>query len=96
MIKNGVGSVDGFGREAQEQRLIDVGILRGREARLEVEGVEVVVSGSSKKKRLITCTEGTTGVVMEVGEEARDGNEERVTAVEEVIMQDEGTSGVGE
>ena len=30
------------------------------------------------------------------GKEARDGDEERVIAVEEVIVLDEGTSGVGE
>ena len=42
--------------------------------------------GFSKEKILVTCTEGTTGRVREVErEEARDGDEERVIAVEEVI-----------
>ena len=55
------------------------------------EGVEVGVSGSSKDKLLVP-----TGVVIEVGEEARAGDEGRVIAVEEVIVVDEGTIGVGE
>ena len=65
--------------------------------RFEVEGVEIGESGSNKEKLLVTGTEETKGVVIEVeGEEARDGKEERVIAVEEVIMLDEGTRGVGE
>ena len=51
-----------------------------------------MVSGFSKEKLLVTDTEGTTGVVIEVeGEEARDGDEESVIAVEEVIVLHEGT-----
>ena len=50
---------------------------------------------SSTEKLLFTDTEGTTGVMIEVeGEEARDGDEETVVAVEEVIVLDEGTRGV--
>ena len=36
---------------------------------------------SSKEKLLVTGTEETTGVVIEVSEEARDGDKERVIAV---------------
>ena len=36
MIKDEVGSVNGLGGEAQEQRLIDVRIRRGGRARYEV------------------------------------------------------------
>ena len=40
---------------------------------------------------LVTNTEGTTGRVREMeGEEARDGDEERVIAVEEKIVLNEG------
>ena len=39
VIKDEVGSVDGFGGEAQERRLIDVRIWLGRGTRFEVEGV---------------------------------------------------------
>ena len=54
--------------------MIGVRIWHGREARFEVEGVEVGISGSSKEKLFVTATEGTTGKVIEVeGEEARDG-----------------------
>ena len=35
-------------------------------------------------------------MVIEVDEEARDGDEERIIAVEEVIVLNEGTSRVGE
>ena len=95
VIKDEVGSVYGFRGITQKRGLIDVKIGRGRGAKFEVEEVEVRVSGSSKEKLLVTGTEGTTGVVI-VGEEARGGNEERVIAVEEIIVLDEGTSGVGE
>ena len=43
MIKDGVGSLDGFGQEAQEQHLIGVRKRHGRGVRIEVEGVEVEV-----------------------------------------------------
>ena len=49
MIKDEVGSVNGFGGETQERCLIGVGIQRGREARFEVQGVEVRMSGCSKE-----------------------------------------------
>ena len=69
----------------------------GRGAKFEVGGVEVRVSGSSKEKSLVTGTEGTIELVIEVeGEEAGDGDEGRVIAVEEVIVLGKGTSGVGE
>ena len=42
MIKDEVGSVDGFGGETQEQSLIGVRIRRGREVRFKVEGLEGV------------------------------------------------------
>ena len=74
-------------------------VLKGRqrEARFAIEGIEARVSGFSKEKCLVTGSKGTTGVVIEVkGEQARDGDEERVIAVEEVIMLDEGTRGVEE
>ena len=74
-----------------------------------IEGVEVGVSESSIEKLLVTATEGTTGVVIVMwggkcarptgvvikveDEEARDGDEERVLAVEEIIVLDEGTRG---
>ena len=87
MIKNEVGSVDGLGRESQEQRLSGVRIRCGRGAKFEVEGVEVRVSGSSKEKLLVTGTEVTIGLVIKLeGEEARNGDEEKVIAVEEVIV----------
>ena len=61
------------------------------------EGVEVGLSGFSKEKLLVTGTEGIIGWMRKVeAEEARDGDEERVIAVEEVIVLDEGTRGVGE
>ena len=50
-------------------------------------------NGSGKEKLLVTSTEGTSEVESEV---ARDGDEERVITVEEVIVLDEGTRGVGE
>ena len=49
VIKDEVGLVDGFGREAQERHLIGVRLQHGRGARFEVEGVEVVVLGLVKK-----------------------------------------------
>ena len=65
MIKDEVGSVDSFGREAQELATLVFceQILRGRRARFEAEGVEVGVSGFSKEKILFTGTEETTGWV---------------------------------
>ena len=49
------------------------------------------MSGFSKEKLLGTRTEGNTGVVREVeGEKTRDGYEEKVIAVEEVIVLDKG------
>ena len=79
-------SVDSFGGEVQERRLIGVRIQCGKEVRFEVEGVEVGLSRYSKEK-LVTGTEGTTGVVIEVvDEETRDGDEERVIPVEKVIV----------
>ena len=50
MVKYEVGSIDGFGGLAQEKCWVGVRIRHGRGARLEVEGVEVGVSGSSKEK----------------------------------------------
>ena len=70
------------------RHLIGVRIRRGRGARSEVERVEVGMSRSSK----VTGSEGITGVVIEVeGEESREGDEERVIAVREVIVLDEET-----
>ena len=47
------------------------------------------MSGSSKEKLLVTGTEGTTKVVIEVdGKKARDGDEERVIAAEIIIGRD--------
>ena len=55
------------------------------------------MSGSSKEKSLVTDPERSTGVVIEVKDkEAREGNEERVISVEEIITLDEGIRGVGE
>ena len=98
VIKDEEGSVDSFKRESQEWCLvICVKIQRGRGARFEVE-VEVDVSGSIEIEWFVTSTEGTTGRVREVKrEEARKGNEERVIAVDEVIVLDEeGSRGVGD
>ena len=47
MIKDEVRSVDGLGRGAQEQCLIDIRIWHWRGAKFKVEEVEVGVSGSS-------------------------------------------------
>ena len=45
------------------------------------------MSGFTKEKLLVTGTEGAIGVMREVkGEEPRYGDEERVKAMEEVIM----------
>ena len=49
VIKDEVGLVDSFGGEAQERHLIGVKIQHPRGARVEIEGVGVVMSGSSKK-----------------------------------------------
>ena len=50
-----------------------------------MEGVEIRMSLFSKEKCLITGIEGTKREVREVeGEEARDVDEERIIAVEEV------------
>ena len=54
--------------------MIGVRIRHGRGAK--IEGVEVWVSGSSKEKLLVT---GTEEVMIKVGAETRDGNEERVS-----------------
>ena len=79
MIKDEVGSVDGFGGEAQKQRLIGVSIQHGRGVNFEAEKVEDGVSGFSKAKLLVTGTEGTIGGMIEVeGKEAKDRDEERV------------------
>ena len=64
VIKNEVGSVDGFRGEAQERHLLGLRTWRG--AKFEVEGVEVWMSGYSKEKLPVTGTEGTTRVVREV------------------------------
>ena len=72
----------GFGGEAQERRLVfGTGVQYGRGVRFEVEGVKVGVSGFRREKLLFTGTEVTTGWVREV---------------EEVIVLDEGTRGMGE
>ena len=72
-----VGSVDSFGGEAQERRLIFCAQIRhGRGARFEIEGVEFGMSWFSKNKRLVTSTEGNIGEVREVeGEKATDDDE---------------------
>ena len=76
--------------------MIGVRIRCGRGARFEV-GVQLRVSWSNEEKLLVTGTERTTGMVIEVeDEEARDGDEERVIAVEDVIVLYEGTRGAGE
>ena len=81
MIKEEVEPVEGFG-EAQERHLVfGTGVQCGRGIRFEVEGVEVGVSGFRREKILFTGTEVTTRWVREV---------------EEVIVLDEGTKGVGE
>ena len=79
--------------EAQERHLLFyLQIQRGREARFEVEGAEVGLSRLSKEKLLVISTEETTGRVKEVeGEEVRDEGEERVIAIEEIIVLDKGT-----
>ena len=64
---------------------------------MEVEEVKVGVSELSTGKILVTGSETTTGRLREVErEEARDGHEEIVIAVEEVIVLDEGITGVRE
>ena len=64
---------------------------------MEVEEVKVGVSELSTGKILVTGSERTTGRLREVErEEARDGHEEIVIAVEEVIVLDEGITGVRE
>ena len=51
MIKDEVGSVDGFGGDAREQRLVfGLRIRYGRGVRFEVERVEVWMSGFSGEK----------------------------------------------
>ena len=71
-----------------------VGIQHGRQTRFEVESRGW---GVRKENLLVTSTEKTTGVVREVeGEEARNGNKDKVIAVKEVIVLDEkGTRGRG-
>ena len=61
--------------------MFGTGIRRGREVRFEVEGVEVGISGFRREKLLFTGTEVTTGWVREV---------------KEVIVLDEGITGMGE
>ena len=56
-------------------------VRHGRWVRFEVEGVEVGISGFRREKLLFSGTQVTTGWVREV---------------EEVIVLDEGTRGVGE
>ena len=74
-------SVEGFG-ELQEQCLVfGTGVQCRREVRFEIEGVEVGVSRFMREKILFTGTEVTTRWVREV---------------QEVIVLDEGTRGVGE
>ena len=53
-----------------------IGVLIQRGRGVKFEGVEVGMSGCSKYKLLVTVTEGTTGMVIEVeGEETRgEGN----------------------
>ena len=53
VIKDEVRSVNSFGGEAQERHLIGVRIQCRRGARVEVEEVEVRVSGSSKDRLLV-------------------------------------------
>ena len=58
-------------------------------------GVKVGVLEFSKEKLLVTSIEGTTGKMKEVeGEEAREGDEGKVIAMEEIIVLDEGTRGI--
>ena len=65
------------------------------EGEFEVEEVEVGMSGCNKEKLLVTGTDGTIRVVIEVeGEEVIDGNEERVLPVGKIIVLDEGTRGM--
>ena len=65
-------------------------------AKFEVEGVEIGMLGLSKEELLVTDNERITGGLREVeGKEVRNGDEERVIAVKDVIVLDEGTR-VGE
>ena len=54
VIKEEVKSVEGFGGEAQEQRLVfGIGVPHGCRIRFEVEGVEVGVSGFRREKSVV-------------------------------------------
>ena len=64
---------------------------------LKLKACRLRCQGLLKKKLSVTGTEGTTGVVIDMeGEKVRDGDEERVIAVEEIIVLDEEKRGVGE
>ena len=61
MIKDVVGSVDGFGGEAQERHLMYCVRIHGRGTGFEVKGVQVECQGLVKKNALVTGTEEIKG-----------------------------------
>ena len=93
MIKDEVGSVDCFGGKHRSDACSFVYKYNVKgEQSLKFKEYRLGCQGLVKKKLLVTGTEGTTGLVREVeDEEARDGDEGRVIAVEEVIVLHEGT-----